>query len=168
MEETWKVFPLDDRYSVSTLGRVRGVRQHLLKFQLDKDGYQIFNSYAQQKWLRYRVHRVVIQTFVGDIPEGMQVNHINGIKHDNRVVNLEVVTPGANTLHGFRVLGRKPVRTNKSHGESHFRAKLTNEKVIEIRRLYAEGVRQATIAKDFALSYSTIHGVVHRVIWRHV
>jgi hypothetical protein len=44
------------------------------------------------------VHRLVAEAFLGAIPTGGQVDHVNGIKADNRAANLEIVTPGENTI----------------------------------------------------------------------
>jgi hypothetical protein len=43
-----------------------------------------------------RVHRVVWETFVGKIPTGLEIDHINCDKHDNRISNLRVVTHSEN------------------------------------------------------------------------
>jgi hypothetical protein len=40
-------------------------------------------------------------TFVGEIKKGYVINHINGIKSDNRLVNLEMVTQSENILHAY-------------------------------------------------------------------
>jgi conserved domain protein len=42
------------------------------------------------------IHRLVYRTFVGAIPKGMQINHINHNKHDNRIENLEVLSASEN------------------------------------------------------------------------
>lgn len=52
-------------------------------------------------------HRIVFMYYNGDIPEGIQVNHKNGIKHDNRLSNLELMTQSQNIRHAFDVLKRK-------------------------------------------------------------
>ena len=46
-----------------------------------------------------RVHRVVAQTFIGKIPKGMEINHLDGDKHNNNVNNLEIVTRQQNITH---------------------------------------------------------------------
>ena len=46
-------------------------------------------------------HRLVYRVYKGEIPKGMQINHINGIKDDNRIENLEIVTPRQNVIHSI-------------------------------------------------------------------
>lgn len=53
------------------------------------------------------VHRLVATTWIGPIPSGYWVNHENGVRHDNRVENLRIDTPGYNHSHAFKTLGRK-------------------------------------------------------------
>ena len=48
-------------------------------------------------------HRMIWEHVHGSIPEGMQINHINGIKTDNRISNLELVTASENVKHAFRI-----------------------------------------------------------------
>ena len=42
-------------------------------------------------------------TFIGTRPEGMVVNHKNGVKTDNRLENLEYITSRENTIHAFKM-----------------------------------------------------------------
>src|SRR5699024_2829267 len=46
----------------------------------------------------YYAHRLVAEAFIGEIPKGYVVNHINGIKHDNRIDNLEIITEKENSI----------------------------------------------------------------------
>ena len=55
----------------------------------------------------YYIHRLVAQHFIREIDAGLEVNHKNGNKHDNRLENLEVVTPRENRLHSTHVLGHR-------------------------------------------------------------
>ena len=55
-----------------------------------KDGY--LDIRVQTKISHALVHRVIWETFIGEIPEGYQIDHINTIRDDNRLENLRVVT----------------------------------------------------------------------------
>ena len=60
------------------------------------------------------VHRLVALAFIGIPEEGFDhVNHINGVKNDNRVENLEWVSRSGNMLHSYRVLGRQGAALGK-------------------------------------------------------
>lgn len=54
----------------------------------DKEGYFVFDLSVNGKRKNKRINRLVYETFVGDIPKGYDIHHINGIKTDNRVENL--------------------------------------------------------------------------------
>jgi hypothetical protein len=95
-------------------------------------------------------HRLVWIHFRGPIPAGMQINHKNGNKTDNRLRNLEVMTPSENARHATRVL--RVGRCANQNGEANHAAKLTEQQVTEIRRRRATGERLKSIAKDFGVS----------------
>lgn len=114
--KTIKDFP---NYEVSSLGRVR-TKNSYHKAKVDKDGYYYFkpkkdkDGYEevglrteQGKRCYRRVHRLVAEAFIPNEGELPVVNHINGIKNDNRVENLEWCTISYNTKHAFIYLGRK-------------------------------------------------------------
>ena len=46
-----------------------------------------------------RVHRLVVETFIGPIADGLEVNHKDLNKHNNNVSNLEIVTRRQNIIH---------------------------------------------------------------------
>ena len=114
MEEIWKdIEGYEGLYQVSNLGRVRScdwILTHRNGKKYKRDGKLLalknHNGYLRvglgghklQKW--FFVHRLVYETFVGPIPEGMQVNHINEVKTDNRLENLNLMTPKENSHWG--------------------------------------------------------------------
>lgn len=67
------------------------------KVNLTNSGYQSFSLNGRAAY----IHRVVYETFKGEIPKGYQINHINGIKTDNRIENLEVCTRSENRIHAY-------------------------------------------------------------------
>lgn len=98
--EIWKTVKGFHEYEVSSLGRIRTFqrswRGRILKQNLVKGYYRIkFSKKGRHTTLS--VHRVVMTAFKGD--SKLQVNHKNGIKTDNRVINLEYLTCRANIVH---------------------------------------------------------------------
>jgi hypothetical protein len=88
----------------------------------------------------------------------MECCHCNGICDDNRIENLRWDTRKAN-------MGDKVVHGTDPKGERNGQAKLTQAKVIEIRRLGAEGWTQVGIAAKFGVSDSTIRDILTRRKW---
>lgn len=75
---------------------------------IDTTGYPFVNLHKDKKHFKKHVHRLVAQAFIPNPENKGDVNHKNGIRHDNRVENLEFCTRSENILHSYRVLDRKP------------------------------------------------------------
>jgi len=172
MTEVWKpAVGFEGHYEVSDLGRCRsakatcGTRIGLVLRPGLSRGYQRVVLVNLDIRKNIQVHRLVYESFVGPIPLGMQINHKNGQKADNRLENLEAVTPSENTLHGFRSLGRKPVK-NPQPGEENGRAKLTKTQIPEIFRLRALGWSQQRIADKFGIDQTNISRVLRGNTWK--
>lgn len=161
-DEEWKDIPsYGGRYQASTLGRIKSVghprRIHhtfIMKPQpRGASGYLGICLYSpgETKGKYFFIHCVVAATFLGAVPRGMQVNHINFNKHDNRVANLEYVTPRNNTGHALRN-GRK-----KTDGKGRV---LTPDEVREIRDRVAEYTRAGLSARQIAKRYNTSHTTI--------
>ena len=107
------------------------------------------------------VHRLVCTAFLGPQSANMQVNHRNCDKKDNRVENLEWVTPQQNSQHSS-VCGRLPI------GEDNFASKLTSSKIVAIRTLRTTGLSYQKIAKMFGVTRGAIQYACVRKTWKHV
>lgn len=118
------------KYEVYDDGRVWSYsHKKFLKPQLDKDGYQqvaLTDNEGKQK--SYLVHRVVYESVTGKpIPKGMQINHINEVKTDNRFFeNLELVTPKQNSNYGTRNARIGKAVRNAQLGKHHTKERKEN------------------------------------------
>lgn len=88
-------------YKINKNGEIKSLYYNkVLKFLYDKKGYVRAHLYKNNKAKSYQVHRLVATTFIPNPKNKPQVNHINGIKNDNRVKNLEWATAKENIIHG--------------------------------------------------------------------
>ena len=106
--EIWKDIPdYEGLYQVSNLGNIKSLnynntkKEKLLKTKHDKRGYLAIELRNKGKRYYTRVHRLVAMAFIPNPNNYPQVNHINGIKSDNRVYNLEWCSVSKNTKHAF-------------------------------------------------------------------
>lgn len=149
----------DKRYKALADGTIIGVNGSPLKPETLKGGYQRVGIGGRH----VLVHVAVAAAFIGPKPAGYEVNHKDGDKRNNAVTNLEYVTPRENVRHSIDVL-----RTERAPGEKNGNAKLTDAAVIEMRRLYADGVSTAAIAAQFDIHYSHVWRIVTGRSWRHI
>ena len=106
-------------------------------------------------------HRVILETFVGPRPEGMQCAHLNGNPADNRLSNLRWVTPAVNTSH-------KNLHGTMLRGSRHSMAKLNDAQVAEIRASYCRKGRFSNcgeLAEKYGVSRSAIQRIVKGESW---
>ena len=82
-------------YEVSNIGRVRNLSGKIL-IQKTDNGYKRIGLYLNKKQLFFRVHRLVAAAFIPKIKGKDHVHHINHIRDDNRVQNLQWVTAEEN------------------------------------------------------------------------
>ena len=111
VSEEWRrcQYPLV-RYEVSSLGRMRHAkRKKPLQLMEDRKHYLVFCAVIKGKIKTFKVHRQVALSFCEGWREGLQVNHKDGDKHNNRTANLEWVTASENVRHDRYVL-RKQVK----------------------------------------------------------
>lgn len=96
------------------------------KFTDNHIGYLSVGLINNDGQRNFYVHRLVYMTFVGDIPDGLQVNHINHNKSDNRLENLEIVTASENLEKSVLFHGGKLLPRCKKCGAKMGRKSVTN------------------------------------------
>ncbi len=94
------------RISYRKNGRELPLKEKLLNININKHGYCFISLQNGNKRSNKLVHRLVLETF-DPIDEKLTVNHINGIKTDNRLSNLEWATVRENIVHSFTLGTRK-------------------------------------------------------------
>jgi hypothetical protein len=176
VSEQWRPIPgAEGYYCVSDQGRIRSEplahktlgkqRGRILSPSLDTKGYRIFKlCIPGRRQKTTKVHRVVARVFLGEPPDGAQVNHKNGVKTDNRADNLEYVTCRENIRHCWR---------NGLHGVEHARGEanhnttLCADEVRTIRELYPH-CSLGRLARAFGISPTAVSCIVKRRTWKHV
>lgn len=110
--EIWKdINNYENIYQVSNLGRVRSLRRfRIIKQRLSKSGYLnvTLRKESNEKLKGMRVNRLVAAAFIDNKENKPYVNHLNSIKTDNRVENLEWCTQSENIKHPYKIGTKKP------------------------------------------------------------
>jgi hypothetical protein len=171
--EEWKNIPEFEGYQASSLGKIRGIdrfkkgrsglrltRGQELKQVLNKKGYPEVRLRKNGTHTRL-VHKLVASAFLVKSEGYTQINHINGIKTDNSVLNLEWVTQSQNQKHAYK-LGLQPSRA----GEGNGRTTLTDEKVTVMKELYNSGKTIVDISKTMNVNISIIRNIIYGRTWK--
>lgn len=157
-EEIWVYITGFNNYLVSNLGRVKSIKDNkekILKPRYSKRKYERVNLYIKSKPHTFYVHTLVAKNFIPNEDKSKTtVNHINGIKTDNRVDNLEWLSNLENLKHAF---------INNLHlfGEKHPMSKLSNEEISEIRKLYFNKQKNQV---ELSKIYKVTQGHISRLI----
>ena len=145
-------------------GREYRLQRKRLKAHLDKVGYRTFKLRKGGKYHHRKGSVMVCEAFNGPRPGSnplkMHCSHLNGVSGDDRAENLAWESASANAMRKHEH-GTMPCM----RGEDNHLAKLTEEKVAEIRERVASGEKQKDVAKAFGVSPSTVNAVVHRRRW---
>ena len=124
-------------------------------------GYALYGLCKDGRRYTRLVHVLVLNTFVGPCPPGMECCHGDGDRSNNTLANLRWDTRKANHADAVRH-GTHP------RGESHGSAKLTEKLVRAVRQLAAGGLQKRAVARKLGLSESTVGRIVNRTSWRHL
>lgn len=110
------------------------------------------------------IHRLIAINFIPNPENKPCINHINSIRTDNSIANLEWVTYSENNKHAYK-FGNQ-IRT---FGESHNQTKLKENQVLEIRSKYSFRIYTLKrLSKEFNISVGAVQAIVERKTWKHI
>lgn len=171
MTEQWKpVVGYEGLYEVSNEGRVRsldrqvrtkrGFRNYKAKFLASAvkcNGYLVCRLYKNDGGKNFYIHRLLLEAFVGECPNGMEVCHNDDNKNNNHLPNLRWDTHQQNCQE--RV---------SNQGEVHHFAKLTEKQVSEIKWALSHYFKPNEIASYYGVTGANIRAIANNKSWRKV
>ncbi len=181
-QEIWKsIAGYEGCYEISDYGQVRSLsrivafrncmgtlvtrqfQSRLLKCICNYYGYAIVGLYdpIHHRRRQHKIHRLVLNTFVGPCPPGQEGRHLDGDKLNNQLGNLCWGTSKENNAD-------RVVHGTSNQGERHGSAKLTNDKVRQIRKLRSDGWAYLKIAHKYKVDRVAVMNIVKRKSWKHV
>jgi hypothetical protein len=168
MVEVWKdIKGFEGLYMVSNIGNVKRLvservfLERLIGRSVDRYGYVKRVLCKHGKMYHFTEHRLVATAFIENPENKSTINHINGIKTDNRVENLEWNTNLENKQHAIST-GLTDLK-----GTNHPRCKLSEKDVLEIREIGFTQTRTA-LSKKYGVSRNSILGIINRKYWNHI
>lgn len=175
--EVWKeIKGYNGVYFVSNKGSVKSVDHYckgrkgsgkqtgrILKLYKSNKGYLRVSLSKDKVRFTTSAHRLVAKAFIPNPLNKPQVNHINGIKTDNRVENLEWCTNRENQIHAI-----KNNLNNPNLGEEHFMSKLSNKDVKNIRCLHKLGWKNKQLAEDYNVSQTAMSNILRNKTYKNV
>lgn len=120
-------------------------------------GYRTIKLFSDGKEHKRFIHRLVLETFFGPCPKGMQCRHIDGNKLNNHYKNLKWGTCSENQLD-------RATHGTSNRGEQHGNCKLSVDDVVQIR-IFAREFGYKKTAKMFEISPTNVGHIVRRESW---
>lgn len=139
----WKELPFCNNYLISIQGKLYNRTRHRYVLGSFRNGY----LRVEINDIAYSIHRLVYETFIGEIPQGMVIDHINGIKDDNRLENLRCISQSENAINAQR---------NGHKGQHKVVQYDLNDNLIK------EYPSFTAAAKEFGVTYSAISSAAKR------
>lgn len=162
VKELWKPLEEYKGIEVSSVGRIRKAANKsrkeriLTEFPKDRDGYcRCSVQRLDGTWTSQPVHRLVAKAFIPNPMNKQAVNHIDGNRTNNKVENLEWVTPRENVIHSFKFGSRRECKiVPKNTILTDFQV----SQIDKLRELYT--VNQ--IARLFNINYQSLKNIIHK------
>ena len=160
-DEVFKKITVCENYSISNYGRVRNDIRNTFLSPRKLRGYERVSLWYNNKANDHRIHRLVAQEFIENKENKPEVNHKNGIRNDNRVINLEWVTGEENVDHKKKVLNQG----DTFKGNNNSNSTLTEKNVIDIR---ISTLSRKELAEIYNVSVTQIGRIITKKLWTHI
>lgn len=177
MKEIWKSVPGYEKfYLISNLGRIKRLMrirrsglplyEKILNPGLSRGYPRIRLTDENGKKRRFLVHRLVGMAFIPNIENKPEINHLDGIRNNNHVSNLEWATRTDQMQHAIRTGLMEPTFKN---GEKNLMSKLSQRDVFEIiKRWDTNNFSKKDLAKIFSVSPVTIESIIYGQRWNKI
>jgi len=158
-------------YEISSLGNIRRKSTKVLLHPYlkgRKDSKYLYyhfwnNDTHSMKHMTFSIHKLVATAFIPNPENKPQVNHINGIKTDNRVENLEWVTASENVNHAIRTGLAK-----YGFGQEARAAKNDVKIVHEVCKMLEQNIPQSEIKKKLGINKALIISIKYNNAWPEI
>lgn len=164
MHEEWRdVVGAEDRYEVSSFGRIRAKAKILNPWITN--GYEYVSL---GRGIKKPVHRIVCEAFHGDQPgPNMVVAHADGSRNNNKIENLRWATYAENLQDSIKHgTCRLPQYADIRKGERHGMARLSKEQVEDIKSKCAGGMSRIAVAEEYGISRNHLWRILRGISWK--
>lgn len=174
-EQWFPISFIDEPYEISDLLRIKKLpritrnkqssfmtKERIISPWIAKTNYYSIKIKTNGKNKSFLLHRIIALCFIPNKENKPYINHINGIKTDNRIENLEWCTASENVKHAL-----KNGLLISFKGENHSCSKLTEKQVLEIRKLKGT-MTQNKIGELFGVKYQIIGSILRNENWKHI
>lgn len=164
MSDGWRVIPGFGCYLIQRDGTIFSTRTNIfLKTHLTRKGYYHVGLISDSGRPRSRpVHLLLLTTFKPKKKPWLVCRHLNGIRTDNRLENLEWGTVAQNNRD-------RQVHGTNLYGERHPMVKLREKQVIEIKRSYFAGeMTRRQISESYGIGRATVDDIVTGTTWKYL
>lgn len=117
-----KTKKLKNGYIIREDGLVLNRHGKPISMQQSKEGYIRVEMWEGGKGKKQLLHRILADCFIPNPDNKPCINHINGIKHDNRLINLEWVTRSENQMHAYKMGLQKGYKKSQPISVAHKKA----------------------------------------------
>lgn len=154
-------------YMVTADGQIYNTKRKKFRgLRPAKTGYMQVDLWNKGRVTWFLIHRLVLETFIGPCPDGMEACHYNGNRQDNRLKNLRWDSRSNNQRDAVRhgTCGGLKIKGSACH-----QAKLVEEQVVVIFHAHHDGTHtQQELADHFGVSRACIQQIVEKRAWRHL